>query len=408
MFKPIHHTFGPHVTLPYLIASWKELLKPWSWRKGYDRERLRSSIQYWFNAKCFLFSSGREGLLALLRSLNFDIGSEIIIQGYTCVALPNAIHAAGYIPIFVDIDPNTLNMQINAIENKITGRTKAIICQHTFGMIADTDALKALCDKHRILLIEDMAHVLPDVSGPDILGKNADYMMLSFGRDKAISGICGGVIVSKNDIISEELEEEENRAKELSIWSVFRILLYPTIYAKSKLLYGLGIGKLGLLASRKLGILLPIITKQEKSGVQSPLLRKMPNSCAALANKQLRNMHTINNHRRVLTKEYLAATKKYHWDIPNGISEHFPLQKFPILVEDADALRQKLKQYNIHLDDGWTGCVVCPRTVTIENTGYVAHSCPKAEEVAKSIITLPTHLTMTKEGAAYIISHLQS
>lgn len=394
--------------MSYLLASWKELLKPWSWQKGYEREKLKSSIQYWFNAKCFLFSSGREGLLALFRSLDFDTGSEIIIQGYTCAVLPNAIHAAGYTPIFVDIDPHTLNMQINAIEQRITGRTKAIICQHTFGIIADTDALRKICDKHRILLIEDMAHVLPDVSGPDILGKNADFMMLSFGRDKAISGICGGAIVSKSDIISEELEEEEKRAKELSLWSIFRLLLYPTIYTKAKLVYSIGLGKIALVASRKIGLLLPIITKQEKNGIQSPLLNKMPNSCAALAGKQLRTMHTMNNHRRVLTKEYLTAAKKHHWDIPNGISENFPLQKFPILVEDADAVRKKLKKYNIHLDDGWTGCAVCPRTVHSETMGYVTNSCPKAEEIAKSIITLPTHITMTKKDADFVISHLQS
>ena len=232
--KPIHHTFGPHITLPYLLESWGLLLSPWKWRKGYDREKLRSSIQYWFDAKCFLFSSGREGMLGLLRSLDFETGSEIIVQGYTCVALPNAIHAAGYTPIFVDIDPGTLNIHSGDLEKKITARTKAIICQHTFGVIADTQKLREICDKNHIVLIEDLAHVLPDVSGPDSLGINADYMMLSFGRDKAISGICGGAIVSKHDMVSDELEEEEGRAKEMSLWSTFRILLYPSIYAISR------------------------------------------------------------------------------------------------------------------------------------------------------------------------------
>jgi perosamine synthetase len=406
--KPIHHTFGPHITLPYLLESWGLLLRPWKWRKGYDREKLRSSIQYWFDAKCFLFSSGREGMLGLLRSLDFETGSEIIVQGYTCVALPNAIHAAGYTPIFVDIDPATLNIHSGDLEKKITARTKAIICQHTFGIIADTQNLREICDKHHIVLIEDLAHVLPDVSGPDSLGINADYMMLSFGRDKAISGICGGAIVSRHDIVSDELEEEEQRAKEMSLWSTFRILLYPSIYAIARTIYNIGLGKIMLVVSRKLTLLLPIINAKEKKGTQSPILKKMPNACAALAGRELKNMHSINNHRRVLTKLYIEAAEKYHWDIPGSISPDFPLQKFPILTEDADAMRIALKKHNIYLDDGWTGSAVCPRSVQLSTTGYSEGSCPKAEEIAASIVTLPTHITMTMTQAKRLISHLQS
>jgi len=408
MIKPIHHTFGPHITLTYLLQSWKQLLTPWNWRKGYQREKLRSNIQYWFHAKCFLFSSGREALLALLRSLDFEPGSEVIIQGYTCVALPNAIHAADYTPIFADIDPHTLNMRIENVEKCITPRTKVIICQHTFGIPSDTKTLRALCDKHHLVLIEDLAHILPDTSGPEIFGKYADYMMLSFGRDKAISGICGGAVISKHNFISDEIETEEQRAKDLSFWKIGTLLLYPTLYACAKTIYGIGIGKLLLLVARQFHLLIPVITTKEKKGTQSPIVKRMPNACAALVNNGLHSMQAINDHRRLLTALYLKAAKKYHWDIPSGISADLPLQKFPLLVENADAVRTSLKKYNIHLDDGWTGSAVCPRSVDLSATGYKEHSCPKAEVIAQSILTLPTHSTMTIKQAQYLIHRLQS
>ena len=408
MIKPIHHTFGPHITGAYLLQSWKQMLTPWNWKTGYQREKLRSNIQYWFRAKCFLFSSGRQALLALLRSLDFEPGAEIIIQGYTCVALPNAIHAADYNPVFADIDPHTLNMRAENVEKCITPRTKAIICQHTFGIPSDTKALRALCDKHHLVLIEDLAHILPDTSGPDIFGKYADYMMLSFGRDKAVSGICGGAIVSKHDSVSDEIETEEQRAKEVPLGKTGIFLLYPTLYACANALYGIGLGKLLLVIARKFHLLIPVITIKEKKGKQSPTLKRMPNSCAALANNGLHSMQSINDHRRTLTTMYREAAKKYHWDIPSGVSADLPLQKFPLLVENADAIRLSLKKYNIHLDDGWTGSVVCPRSIDLSATGYKENSCPKAQEIAHNILTLPTHSTMTIKQAQYLIDHLQS
>ena len=408
MLKPIHHTFGPHITTAYLFQSWKLLLTPWNWRKGYAREALRSSLQYWFGTKAFLFSSGREGLLALLRSLNYETSSEILIQGYTCVALPNAIHAAGYTPVFVDTNPQTLNADISHLEGKITSRTKAVICQHTFGIVADTERLKSICNKHGLDLIEDCAHILPDVTGPKVIGKHGDYLMLSFGRDKAVSGISGGAIISKNDDVSQEIEEEEKRAKEVSIWSVVRLLLYPTIYKVGNLFYGIGLGKVLLVMARSAHLLIPVLTSKEKRGTQPHTLRKMPSSCAAFVVKELKNMHSINNHRRKLTEYYLKEITARHWNVPEFVSNDLPLQKFPILMGNADQIREFMKPNNIHLDDGWTGASVCPRSVDQIASGYEKGSCPQAEMIADQILTLPTHPTMTMSQAQKLVKILES
>lgn len=364
-------------------------------------------MQEWFGSPAVIFGSGRDALLALLRSLPFETGSEIVIQGFTCVALPNAIHAAGFTPVFADIDPETLNIDIRALEGKITPRTKAVITQHTFGMLDDTKALKELCDRHGLLLIEDCAHILPDVAGPKSIGAYADYMMLSFGRDKAVSGITGGAIVARgNAAVLDALRDEETRARHMPLLCIKRLLWYPLLYFIAKPLYGIGIGKALLWLSAKARLLPPVLTGKEKCGYQSALLRKMPNACAALVTEEFRSFDRINGHRRKLTALYKEAALRHKWDMPTHVNDRFPLQKFPLYAEKADDIRATLKQKNIYLEDGWTGAAVCPRNVHLEAAGYVPGSCPNAERVARTVLTLPTHPTMTEKQAKKLITVL--
>ncbi|MDP6561542.1 MAG: aminotransferase class I/II-fold pyridoxal phosphate-dependent enzyme [Candidatus Peribacteraceae bacterium] len=390
------------------MQSTKQLLQCWKWKNGPERERLRESLEKWFGARCALFASGREGLLALLRSLPIEKGSGILVQGFTCVALPNAIHAAGFTPTFFEVDPETLNFDLDALDGKITPRTKAIIVQHTFGIVADMQKLRAIADRHGLLLIEDCAHVLPDATGPKIIGKHGDFLMLSFGRDKAASGVSGGAILTKDEEVAKLLRDEEVSAKELPLLTIKRLLCYPLIYFIAKPFYGIGIGKAFLFLASKCHLLSPVLTKKEKSGFQSPIVHRMPSSLCALVRWEFKHFESINNHRRKITKKYLEVARKHHWKIPSDITSDLPLQKFPILTQDADSIRSKLKKRNIYLDDGWTGASICPRTVNQEATGYILGFCPKAERLSKQILVLPTHPTMTARQANTIIKEVNS
>ncbi|PIQ75945.1 hypothetical protein COU78_03190 [Candidatus Peregrinibacteria bacterium CG10_big_fil_rev_8_21_14_0_10_49_24] len=406
--RPIHHTFGPHVSRKYALHADRLLLSPWTWNNTKHTNELRNELEKQFSASAHLFGSGREALLALLRSLRFEQGSEIIIQGYTCVALPNAIHTAGYTPVYADIDLQTLNMDPNAIQGRISSRTRAIICQHTFGIPADTERLSHLCAQHNIVLIEDCAHMLPDAQGPGTVGKYGEYVLLSFGRDKAISGVLGGAILSRNDGTSALLRQEESNAHTLAIHTVFRALLYPALYHKGRMTYGLfGIGKILLFLAGKLRLLLPVLSASEKQGDMPPHVHKMPPPCAALVRAELSRLGEINAHRRALTQYYARYADTQRWKILPHLTK-LPLQKFPLFVQHADDIRAALKKYNIYLDDSWTGAVVCPRTVHQESTNYLSGSCPHAERVAREILTLPTHPTMTQKQADSLLHHLTS
>lgn len=399
MSAPIHHTFAPLADAAQRRLAWKRTWMPWLYRNAGDVKKLETELEKRFQGTAITFGSGRESLLALLKACKLQAGEEVIVQGYTCVVVPNAIHAAGMEVLYADIEKDTLNLDLEAVEAAITPKTRVILCQHTFGIPADTKGLRAICDRHSLLLIEDCAHILPDAKGPDSIGIYGDAMLLSFGRDKAISGVTGGGIVTRNPEIANLLKDMQAKAHPLSWFQIFAYLQYPLLYGIARPLYGSGLGKAILVAAAKAKLLVPILTRSEKTGMMTNQLHQMPGACAALALQQLQKLETINDHRRMLTALYLSHGKEKGWPLLASVNDSLPLQKFPLFTIGAEAIRRKLKAGNIHLYDGWTGCVVCPDTVNDADAGYKDGQDPEAESACEQILSLPTHPTMTKKQA---------
>lgn len=327
----------------------------------------------------------------------------MIVQAYTCVVVSNAIIAAGAKPIYADIEQETLSLDPEAVERLITPRTKAIICQHTFGIPAPLSELRELCNRHRLPLIEDCAHILPDAKGPTGIAHIGEYVLCSFGRDKSLSGVTGGAMLSRVPGTSERLREIERSAPSLNLSVIARLLCYAPLYMLARPLYGLGIGKALLYAAARIGLLLPIVTAEEKHGRPSTIIRSLPNACAALALSQFRRVGALNDRRRRIASLFLMEGRRRGWPIVAGACAGLPLQKLPLFVPNADEIRRSLKQQNIHLFDGWMGCVVCPENVDAASAGYTAGTDPRAEQACTSILSLPTHPTMTEAQARRLI-----
>jgi perosamine synthetase len=405
MLRPIHHTFAPLANRKQIKLALALSVQPWKWQEGEAQEALKQELGNRFGGQAHLFGSGRESLLAILKSLRFQKEEEVIVQGYTCVVVPNAVSAAGMTPVFADIERDTLNLDIDEVAKLITPRTRAIVCQHTFGIPAFTKELRSLCDRHSLILIEDCAHIIPDEHGPKEIGAYGDLLFFSFGRDKAISGVNGGAVVCRRKDICADLGKLESDAKPYSFWQIKRWLQYPVLYGITKPVYG-SIGRYLLAGFGRIGMLAPIVTRKEKNGEMPDTLHRMPNACAVLVLQQWERLRQINDHRRALTRYYFDESTRRRWPLLLGVTPDLPLQKFPLFTPGAERIRQVLKRKNIHLHDGWTGCVICPADANDEACGYKDGDDPDAEMAGEQILSLPTHPDTSMDQAKRLVELL--
>jgi perosamine synthetase len=390
----IHHTFGPLVTRNQFLQCWWLQWKPWQHIKGNDIALLKQKVGMHFGKTAYTFYNGRQALLATLKAMQLCPGDEVIIQAYTCIVVPNAIIAAGGIPVYCDIDAHTLNIDPQNITKKITKRTKAIICQHTFGIPADTQSIQKICREHGLLFIEDCAHSIPVDRTSAPIGLHADVTIVSFGRDKALSGITGGMTLTNIPALQSAIAAEEEQAEHVSKWHIQKLLGYAIHYYAAKQLPTHTLFKAYMYIIGKLSVLPKILEPEEKKGIMQHTLQKMPNACATLALYQWRSLAALNTHRRSISTLYQKELTNHPCNSINT-TNCTALQKFPVLIQNRDAALQSLKKMGIYLQDGWSGSVINPRDAYAKTVYYAEGSCPVAEYISAHIVSFPTHPTMS-------------
>ncbi|WP_373017478.1 DegT/DnrJ/EryC1/StrS family aminotransferase [Muriicola sp.] len=143
-------------------------------------------------------SSGTAALTVALASAGVGAGDEVIIPTFTFVASFEAVLALGAIPVLTDID-ETLCLNPSAVEKAITGRTKAVMPVHMCGSMADLKPLKAICDRHDLLLIEDACQAIGGSYEGKPLGSYGDVGCFSFDYVKTITCGEGGGLITDNE-----------------------------------------------------------------------------------------------------------------------------------------------------------------------------------------------------------------
>lgn len=151
------------------------------------------------DSEAIAVNSATAGLHLALEAAGIGPGDEVITTSYTFTATAEVIRYLGAHPVFVDVRRETLNIDPDAIEAAVTGRTKAIMPVHFAGLACDMEQILGIAEKHRLRVIEDAAHALPASSGGRLIGTLAsDATVFSFYATKAIAAGEGGMVVTRN------------------------------------------------------------------------------------------------------------------------------------------------------------------------------------------------------------------
>ena len=160
--------------------------------------------------KAVALSSCTGGIHLSLLSLGVGSGDEVITTPLTFIATSTAIVAAGAKPVFVDVEPDTGNLDANLVKAAISKRTKAILPVHLFGLMCDMRALRAIANEHHLHIVEDSAHCIEgkrDGVGPGELGDTACF---SFFATKNMTCGEGGAIATDSERIASDIRALSN------------------------------------------------------------------------------------------------------------------------------------------------------------------------------------------------------
>ena len=172
---------------------------------GPKTKRFESDFAEFIGGNCEAISvnSATAGLHLALEAIGISAGDEVITTPYTFTATAEVIRYLGAHPIFVDIDPNTFNIDPSKIEAAITPKTKAIIPVHFAGLACDMTSILTIARKHNLKVVEDAAHALPTRYQGQLIGSlDSDVTVFSFYATKTITTGEGGMIVTRNPEIA--------------------------------------------------------------------------------------------------------------------------------------------------------------------------------------------------------------
>lgn len=361
-------------------------------------------------ARVFTVDSGRTALFTILKAAGIGEEDEVLIQAYTCVAVPEPVLWVGAKPVYVDCTDD-LTMDVQDLRAKITPKTKAIVVQHTFGQPARVAEIISLAREKKILVIEDCAHALgSEISGKPV-GTFGDVSFFSFGRDKSISSVFGGAITvpvtgtTTTTAAAADLEQKISTQVAAYLmpsraW-VLQQLMHPLVLFVAKKTYNVfSLGKIILEIAKRTGIISKAVQSVELSGGRpSFVLHQLSPALATLALHQLRKLSRFTAHRRSIAEMYAAHFKT------NGFAPGHSYVRYAVIAQTPDEAKKHFataRSKGILLGD-WYATVIAPRGVQYEKIGYTPGSCPNAERLAERSLNLPTHIGITPEMARRII-----
>ncbi|MBQ8985154.1 DegT/DnrJ/EryC1/StrS aminotransferase family protein [Candidatus Saccharibacteria bacterium] len=328
-----------------------------------DLRELNEFLAEKYQGAPILCKNGRSALALALKAY-FDPGDKIIVNGFTCYAVYEAVVAAGMTPVFIDIDPKNLNFSPEILDefwkklektHHSTKQIRGIIVQNTLGNPVEIKKIQSFANEHGLTIIEDLAHSAGiKYNLKTEAGMVGAATVLSFGKDKSINTISGGVAVLR----APQKHEIKAPTKRPRFSDVARDRFYPLFTAECRALNHIHLG--GVL----MRFLITIHFVEKSADNRLSLNRRIPKFEAKLALKQLKKFH----------KRGEATLRDFY------------------LVRDRAEVLKKLRSAGYYFDSFWYEKPVSPVRYYKE-VKFPEKDCPNAVKVSNEIINFPKYYT---------------
>ena len=347
------------------------------------------------------FFKGRVALHAILKAAGIGKGDQVLMPGYTCVVVPNAVNYTGAQPIFLDIESRTYNLDCQKLEEGAdtqwsSGQAKAIIVQHTYGIPCNMDRITAFAEKHGLLVIEDSCHALGSTWRGRPVGSLGDAAFFSSQWSKPVTTGLGGwaqvnnpELAAKLDLILGEYASPalgEALVLEMQ-YLAYSLLIRPQLYFVIQGIYRT-LGKLGLAigssTGAELACKLPSDYQKGMHPLQERRLRKLIIGAQRVVDVRRRNTSLI--------EEALRNAGLPTLEIPEGCNP--ALLRYPLLVKNKNELLAEAKRERVPLGD-WFVSPIHPNLENWPSAGYLPGSCPVAEQVSEEVVNVSTDHNMS-------------
>lgn len=343
--------------IPYLEQIWKNKILT---NGGPFHSRLEEELCDYLGVPYIsLFSNGTIALITALKALKTK--GEVITTPFSFVATSHALVWNGLKPVFVDIDPSTLNLNPLKIEAAITTKTSAIMPTHVYGTPCDVEAIDSIAKKHNLKVIYDSSHAFGVSKDTKSILNFGDLSVLSFHATKVFNTFEGGAIVCSDLKTKNYIDNLKN---------------------------------FGFMS--------------ETSVVQVGINGKMNEFNASIGLLQLKNINKDISERKLISdlyKKYLKSTSgiRCYGGLPNWESNY---SYFPIFVDEnyvlsRDELYQKLKNNGIYSRRYFYPLIT---SFPVYKNHKRLHKLEVAEEVARKVLCLPIYPSLTKNHVQKIVN----
>lgn len=355
-------------------------------------------------ARAFAFWKGRVALHVGLRAMGIGRGDEVIMPGYTCSMVPGAILYAGAKPIYVDIRADDFNIDPDRLDAARTPNTRAVIVQHTYGFPADMDRIAAWADRNNLPVIEDCCHALGCDYNGRRLGTFGKFAFFSSQWNKHYTTALGGVlIVNDADLagrVAALIDREAVAPSRKQVWMLaaqmlaHHMLVYPRTILVAQSIFR-------WLTAR--GFVVGSASKEEfDTRIPPNYVMLMSDLQARVGLCELARLGRNVKHRRKMCAYYRTTL-----GLEDAVQNGQPLVRFPLRVQDRPHFLAAAARSAIEVGT-WFECPLHPIETDQEAFGYHDGDCPVAEDAARHMVNLPTHVRVSPAAAKRIAAFVKN